>query len=155
MNAVVTDLWPILMTAIIGVIIGYARYVHNLKERVAVLENKIDDLKAELDNLKNSIYKDIENIQKRMDSHSKKQDDILEKMSSMEKEILKQMGKVTSDISALASDLRGLSNLLAVSDIGIKVNRAGRHISNLKSQSSKNFGMALCQRERSSLRIEI
>ena len=53
MNAVVTDLWPILMTALVGVIIGYARYVHNLKERVVVLEDKIKNLKDEIENLKN------------------------------------------------------------------------------------------------------
>jgi hypothetical protein len=41
----------------------------------------------------------------------------------MEKEVLKQMGALTKDMASLASDLRGLSNLLAVSDIGIKVNR--------------------------------
>ena len=70
-----------------------------------------------------TINKDIENLQKRMDSHSKKQDSFLEKMSAMEREVLKQMGDTRSDIAALASDLRGLSNLLAVSDIGIKVNR--------------------------------
>ena len=121
MNAVVTDLWPILMTAIIGVIIGYARYVHNLKERVAVLENKIDDLKGELDNLKSAIYKDLENMQKRMDSHSKKQDEILEKISGMEKEFIRQVGDVRSDISALATELRSFSNLILAADKGIKI----------------------------------
>ena len=121
MNAVVTDLWPILMTAIIGVIIGYARYVHNLKERVAVLENKIDDLKGELDNLKSAIYKDLENMQKRMDSHSKKQDEILEKISGMEKEFIRQVGDVRSDISSLATELRSFSNLILAADKGIKI----------------------------------
>ena len=70
------------------------------------------------------IYKDIENIQKRMDSHSKKQDDILQKISGMEKEVLKQMGAMTANIASLASDLKGLNNLLAISDVGIKINRA-------------------------------
>ena len=121
MNAVVTDLWPILMTALVGVIIGYARYVHNLKERVAVLENKIDDLKGELDNLKSAIYKDLENMQKRMDSHSKKQDEILEKISGMEKEFIRQVGDVRSDISALATELRSFSNLILAADKGIKI----------------------------------
>ena len=121
MNAVVTDLWPILMTALVGVIIGYARYVHNLKERVAVLENKIDDLKGDLDNLKSAIYKDLENMQKRMDSHSKKQDEILEKISGMEKEFIRQVGDVRSDISALATELRSFSNLILAADKGIKI----------------------------------
>lgn len=117
------DLTVALMTALVGVVVGYARYVHNLKERVAVLENKIDDLKQELDTLKESIYKDISRIQDRLDSHSKKQDAILDRIGSMEKEVLKQMGSMGANISSLASDLKGLSNLIAVSDFGIKVNR--------------------------------
>ena len=112
-----------LMTALVGVVVGYARYVHNLKERVAVLENKIDDLKLELDTVKENIYKDISRIQDRLDSHSKKQDAILDRIGSMEKEVLKQMGSMGANISSLASDLKGLSNLIAVSDFGIKVNR--------------------------------
>ena len=37
--------------------------------------------------------------------------------------LLKETGQVRSDISALASDLRGLSNLIKVSDLGIRVLR--------------------------------
>lgn len=122
MNAIMSDLWPILMTALVGVIIGYARYVHNLKERVAVLENKIDDLKKEVDDLRKSIYKDIDGMQKRMDSHSKKQDDILEKINSMERELLKQMGVMGVNIGTLASDVRNISNLISVTDMGVAFN---------------------------------
>lgn len=120
MNALMSDLWPILMTALVGVVIGYARYVHNLKERVAVLENKIDDLKKEVDDLRQSIYKDIEGMQKRMDSHSKKQDDVLEKINSMERELLKQMGVMGVNIGSLASDVKNLSNLISITDMGVE-----------------------------------
>ena len=123
MNTLTITLVSVLLTSFLGVIIGYARYVHNLKERVAVLENKIDDLKQELDTLKENIYKDISRIQDRLDSHSKKQDAILDRIGSMEKEVLKQMGSMGTNIASLSSDLKGLSNLIAVSDVGIKVNR--------------------------------
>lgn len=113
MNGVMTDLWPYLVTALFAAIAAYARYVHNVKERVAVLEKTLEDQQKVLDNM-----------QKRMDNHSKKQDDILERISSMEKEVLKEMSSMTANIASLASDLKGLSNLLAVSDIGIKINNA-------------------------------
>lgn len=38
MSTFLADLQSVLMTAFTGVIIAYARYVHNLKERVAVME---------------------------------------------------------------------------------------------------------------------
>lgn len=122
MNTLAVTLTSVLLTTLLGIIIGYARYVHNLKERVSVLESKIDDLKQELDALKENIYKDIERIQDRLDSHSKKQDAILDRIGSMEKEVLKQMGQMGASMATLSSDLKGLSNLLAVSDFGIRIN---------------------------------
>lgn len=97
--------------------------MHNLKERVSVLESKIDDLKQELDSLKENIYKDISRMQDRLDSHSKKQDAILDRIGAMEKEVLKEMGAMGANISSLASDLKGLNKLISVSDYGIKINR--------------------------------
>jgi len=123
MSTVISDLQPILMTAFIGVIIAYARYVHNLQQRVAVLEKAFDDLKQTMERTTENIEKTIENIQKRQDNHSKKQDDILERISSMEKEVLKQMGTMGANISSLASELKGLSKLILVSDQGLKINR--------------------------------
>jgi len=123
MNTLTITLVSVLLTSFLGVIIGYARYVHNLKERVSVLESKIDDLKQELDSLKENIYKDISRMQDRLDSHSKKQDDILDRIGAMEKEVLKEMGAMGASISSLASDLKGLNKLISVSDYGIKINR--------------------------------
>ena len=124
MNTLTITLVSVLLTSFLGVIIGYARYVHNLKERVSVLESKIDDLKQELDSLKENIYKDISRMQDRLDSHSKKQDDILDRIGAMEKEVLKEMGVMGASISSLASDLKGLNKLISVSDYGIKINRS-------------------------------
>ena len=124
MNTLTITLVSVLLTSFLGVIIGYARYVHNLKERVSVLESKIDDLKQELDSLKENIYKDISRMQDRLDSHSKKQDDILDRIGAMEKEVLKEMGAMGASISSLASDLKGLNKLISVSDYGIKINRS-------------------------------
>lgn len=140
MNDVMKDLWPFLTTTLLATIVGYARYVHNLQSRVAVLENTIEKQQLMLSQMQDSIndlqsrvatlekaledqLKTLDNMQKRMDSHSKKQDDILERITSMEKEVLKQMGVMGANIASLASDLKGFSNMIAVSDIGLKINR--------------------------------
>ena len=105
MTALMTDIWPYLMTALLGAIGWQFRESYLLKTKVAVME------------------KSITSMQNRLDSHSKKQDDILNRISSMEKEVLRETGSVRADISSLASDVKGLSNLILVSDPGIKINR--------------------------------
>ena len=123
MSNVIAELQTILTTTFVGIVIAYARYVHNLKERVAVLENSFGDMKQEMKNITENNKETIGNIQKRLDSHSKKYDDILERISSMEREVLKETGSVRADISSLSSDLKGLSNLILVSDKGLKIDR--------------------------------
>ena len=44
-------------------------------------------------------------------------------MSDMKVEIVKEMGQMTATISSLASDVKGLSNLLAITDVGINIKR--------------------------------
>ena len=119
MTTFINDIQPILLTALVGVLIAYARYVNTLKTRVAVLERTIEDL-----------LKTIDSMQKRLDSHSKKQDEIHDTlndvkgdMKDMKVEIVKEMGQMASNLSGLASDLKGLNNLLAISDYGIRANK--------------------------------
>lgn len=120
MSTFLADLQSVLMTAFIGVIIAYARYVHNLKERVAVMEQTIDDLKKTMEQTKETLEKEIDTIKKRQDSHSRKQDDILNRISMMEKEVLKEMGAMGAKISSMGSELKGLSNTLLLFDGGNK-----------------------------------
>ena len=115
----IANLQPILYTALVGIIVAYARYVNTLKTRVAVLEKTIEDL-----------AKTMEAMQKRLDSHSKKQDEIYDTlgdmkgdMSGMKVDIVREMGQITANLSAMASDIKGLSNLLAITDVGININR--------------------------------
>ena len=105
MNNLMTDIWPYLLPALIAGIAGLTGWVHNLRTRVAILE------------------KTVENQQKRIDSHSSKQDGLLDKMNSMEKKFIETVGDVRSDIHGLASDVKGLSQLILISDPGVKVNR--------------------------------
>lgn len=105
MNSVMTDLWPYLLPIFLTGIAGLIGWVHNLRTRVAILERT------------------VENQQERLDRHSKKQDEILEKMNSMEKKFIEQVGGVRTDIQGLSSDVKGLSNLILISDPGVKINR--------------------------------
>lgn len=123
MNQVMIDLWPLIVPVFLGAIVYQWRENHQLKIRVAVLENTVENLETTLTN-----------IQKRQDSQSKKQDDILDRIGAMEKEVLKQVAgvqtsfskqisDVSSTVASLAGDVKGLSNLILVSDPGIKINR--------------------------------
>ena len=99
------DLWPFLLPVLIGGIVGLVGWVHNLRTRVAILERT------------------VENQQKRIDSHSVKQDGLLDKMNSLEKKMIEQVGGVRTDVQGLMSEIKGLSNLILISDPGVKVNR--------------------------------
>lgn len=105
MNSVMIDIWPYLLPVLLTGIVGLVGWVHNLRTRVAILE------------------KTVENQQKRIDSHSTKQDGLLDKMNSMEKKFIEQVGEVRTDIQGLSSDVKGLSQLILVSDKGIRVDR--------------------------------
>jgi len=100
-----TDIWPYLLPIFLTGIAGLIGWVHNLRTRVAILE------------------KTVENQQKRIDSHSIKQDGFLDKMNSLEKKMIEQVGGVRTDIQGLLSEVKGLSNLILISDPGIKVQR--------------------------------
>ena len=123
MNQVMIDIWPYLFGSLLAVIGWLFRQLFNLKDQVKTMEGITKEMQTKLDNTIDGIQKTIENIQKRQDSHSKKQDEFLEKMNSMEKEVLKSMGTVRSEIASLSSDLKGFSNLILVSDQGIKIPR--------------------------------
>lgn len=112
MNALMNDIWPFLLTALLTALAGYVGYINSLKTRVSVLENTIKTLSQT-----------IESMQKRMDSHSKKQDEIFNSINAMKIEVLKQMGAMGSDIGSLASDVKNLNNLLAITDVGIKIDK--------------------------------
>ena len=105
MNSVMMDLWPYLLPVLLTGIVGLVGWVHNLRTRVAILE------------------KTVESQQKRIDSHSIKQDGLLDKMNSLEKKMIEQVGGVRTDIQGLLSEVKGLSNLILISDPGVKVQR--------------------------------
>ena len=104
------DLWPLLVPILLAAVGWQWRENHQLKIRVAVLETTVENLETTLTN-----------IQKRQDSQSKKQDDILNRIQSMESEVLERMGKTASGISSLSAQVKGLHDLLVVSDYNVRV----------------------------------
>ena len=121
MNQVMTDIWPFLVTAIIASIGWQFREGYLLKTKVAVMEKTIDALRETIKSVTDNLQKTIEHLQKRQDSHSKKQDDIMDLLTEFKMEMLKEVGTMSSNVSGLASDVKNLSNLITITDVGIKV----------------------------------
>ena len=123
MNQVMTDLWPLIVTAI-GCVIGWQwKESHSIKVRVAVAVQTLEDLKQSMNRTIETLQKTIENIQKRQDSHSKKQDDIMDLLTDFKMEMLREVGNMSSNVSGLASDVKNLSNLISITDVGLKVDK--------------------------------
>lgn len=121
MTQVMTDIWPFLVTAIIASIGWQFREGYLLKTKVAVMEKTIDALRETIKSVTDNLQKTIEHLQKRQDSHSKKQDDIMDLLTEFKMEMLKEVGTMSSNVSGLASDVKNLSNLITITDVGIKV----------------------------------
>ena len=112
MNQVMIDLWPLLVPILLAAVGWQWRENHQLKIRVAVLETTVE-------NLENT----LENIRDRQDSQSKKQDNILDRLQSMESEVLERLGKTDANISSLSAQLKGLHDLILISDKGMHIER--------------------------------
>lgn len=129
-----TDIWKILLTAVMAVIGWQWRENHALEKKVITLEQTVNDLQEstkkdkedaekavkhlqenvakDIDNIK----KDIEKIQNRQDSHSKKQDEIVNLITDFKLAVVQQIGELSSDVKVLTSSLE-------VYDDGLKIKR--------------------------------
>jgi len=121
-----TDIWPFLVTAILAAIGWQFRESYLLKTKVAVMEKTIEALQASLKSTTDNIQKSIEHIQARQDSHSKKQDAVMELLTDFKMEMLKEVGNMSSNVSVLTADVKNLSNLISITDVGIKVDTNNR-----------------------------
>lgn len=121
MNQVMTDIWPYLIPAIMAVVGWQFRESYLLKTKVAVMEKSIEGIRESMRTTTDNIQKSIEHIQSRQDSHSKKQDAVMDLLTDFKMEMLKEVGNMSSNVSGLASDVKNLSNLISITDVGIKV----------------------------------
>ena len=121
MTQVMTDIWPFLVTAILAAIGWQFRESYLLKTKVAVMEKTIEGIKEAMKTTTDSIQKAIEHIQARQDSHSKKQDAVMDLLTEFKMEMLKEVGNMSSNVGILTADVKNLSNLISITDVGIKV----------------------------------
>jgi Tfp pilus assembly protein PilP len=137
MNNLMIDLWPFLLPVFLGIVVAYARHVHTLNERVSVLERSNEDIQKDTEHTmeemrrtmernNDAFQKIIDNIQKRQDSHSKKQDDVVTLLTQFKMEMLEKVGTMSSNVSVLATDVKNLSNLISITDVGLKIDRGER-----------------------------
>ncbi len=116
-----TDIWPFLVTAILAAIGWQFRESYLLKTKVAVMEKTIEALQATMKTTTDNIQKSIEHIHARQDSHSKKQDAVMDLLTEFKMEMLKEVGNMSSNVIVLTADVKNLSNLISITDVGIKV----------------------------------
>lgn len=132
-----TDIWKLLMTALMAVIGWQWREAHAIKNKVLLLEADIKDLhenakkdkedvEKSVQHLHENVTKDIENIRKdiekihsRQDSHSKKQDEIVTLITDFKLEVVRQIGELSSDVKALNSTIEAY-------DEGLRIRKKGK-----------------------------
>lgn len=140
MNAVAVDIWPSVLTTVLGLVVIYIKYIHQLRTDVAELKGycdlykqqseesskSADALKVDVAVLQKTVeeqQKTLENMAKRMDSHSKKQDAILETVTELKVELVKSIGNMSTELGSLASDMKNLNRVLTVYDNTITFNK--------------------------------
>lgn len=114
MNSILNEMWPYLLTAAVPTIGLYIGYIHQLRLKMAVVENTLQTLQANQDNM-----------QKRMDNHSKKQDEILNAIASLKIEIVKQLAvtekhinTITTEQAVIAADVKNITHTLTIIEKG-------------------------------------
>ena len=111
-----TDLWPLIVPTILALVIGYIGFIHKLRIEVAVLKTTVEDL-----------LKTVDSMQKRQDSHSKKQDEIVKLITDLKVDFVKELGSVSTEMASMASNIDSLTNLIKITDFGVKVDRTDHH----------------------------
>ena len=129
MNQVVTDIWPILLGALvsaiglyIGVINRLCTEVKLLKEKIKQLEDKCKDVTDKMDNqahVNSVLAEKVKHMESRQESHSKKYDELLELINDIKLEMVKQFSRLTSEIN-------GFNSMVEASDNGVKINRKNK-----------------------------
>ena len=110
MNSILNEIWPYLLTAFVPAVGLYIGYIHQLRMKMAVVENTLQTLQTNQDNM-----------QKRMDNHSKKQDEILDAIASLKVEIVKQLAAtekhinaITTEQAVIAADVKNINHTLSI-----------------------------------------
>lgn len=98
MNQVATDIWPIVLGAIISAITMYVGFINKMRSQISVMEEK------------------IKKIEQRQDSHSKKYDELYKLITDFKIEMVRQIGSV-------ATEVNNFNRLIQITDNEISFNR--------------------------------
>lgn len=101
MNQVATDIWPIVLGAIISAITMYVGFINKMRSQISVMEEK------------------IKKIEQRQDSHSKKYDELYKLITDFKIEMVRQIGSV-------ATEVNNFNRLIQITDNEISFNRKKR-----------------------------
>ena len=129
MNQVVTDIWPILMGAVLSGVGLYIGFINNLRTDVRLLKEKIKQLEEKCKGVTDEVNRQVQEntilkekvgkIESRQESHSKKYDELLELINDIKLEMVKQFSRLTSEIN-------GFNSMVESSDKGVKINKKNK-----------------------------
>ena len=129
MNQVVTDIWPILLGAVLSGVGLYIGFINNLRTDVRLLKEKIKQLEEKCKGVTDEVNRQVQEntilkekvgkIESRQESHSKKYDELLELINDIKLEMVKQFSRLTSEIN-------GFNSMVEASDNGVKINKKNK-----------------------------
>ena len=129
MNQVVTDIWPILMGAVLSGVGLYIGFINNLRTDVRLLKEKIKQLEEKCKGVTDEVNRQVQEntilkekvgkIESRQESHSKKYDELLELINDIKLEMVKQFSRLTSEIN-------GFNSMVEASYKSVKINKKNR-----------------------------
>ena len=129
MNQVVTDIWPILLGAVLSGVGLYIGFINNLRTDVRLLKEKIKQLEEKCKGVTDEVNRQVQEntilkekvgkIESRQESHSKKYDELLELINDIKLEMVKQFSRLTSEIN-------GFNSMVEASEKGVKINKKNK-----------------------------
>ena len=129
MNQVVTDIWPILLGAVLSGVGLYIGFINNLRTDVRLLKEKIKQLEEKCKVVTDEVNKQVQEntilkekvgkIESRQESHSKKYDELLELINDIKLEMVK-------NFTGLRSEINSFNAMIEASDKGVKINKKNK-----------------------------
>ena len=129
MNQVVTDIWPILMGAVLSGVGLYIGFINNLRTDVRLLKEKIKQLEEKCKGVTDEVNRQVQEntilkekvgkIESRQESHSKKYDELLELINDIKLEMVK-------NFTGLRSEINSFNAMIEASDKGVKINKKNK-----------------------------
>ena len=121
MGNVMTEIWPILLGAVLSAIGMYVGFINKMRSQIAVLEDNVEDLQDKCKEITDksgamAVLEDkVKRLESRQDSHSKKYDELMSTINELKLEMVKGFAR-------LASDINSFNSMVEASDKGVVIN---------------------------------